>query len=426
MRSVRAEYGRTDRIVIVGGGPAGWAAAGELRRLGFPGELTVISGEPEGPYDRTACSKGLLNGHQKPRDLRLDLNSCPDVHWRLGVHAVGLDPIARRILLDTGEAVAFDGLVIASGTSPSYPKGWPQDEPGLHLLHSIPDSWAFRRDLHRARRVAIVGGGLTGCEVACTTVALAREAVIINSQPYLMPRAVGDQVGALITAAHQASGIETRLGRRVAGAGRYGNQWRLVLDDGDQVFADVVVVTAGEHPDVAWLAGSGIDTSDGVLCDETLRVVGADGIVAAGALARWPNLRYGTKPARVGQWITALETGQASARTLLYGRDAVGPVTLLPRFWSDQRGLRIQVAGQLSRNAEVWLTELRPDRLDTARSGVVASYAEGGRLTGIVSVNAPRAFTVATRTLLANPLPVQPAEAVAPDWTGERRLRAVR
>src|SRR5512142_1654737 len=121
MRTLRLGYGRTDRIVVAGGGAAGWAAAAELRRLNFPGEVVVLSGEPEGPYDRTGCSKGLLNGHQKPRDLRLKLDAHVEVRWRLGVHAVGLDLTARRVLLDTGEAVAFDGLVIATGTSPTLP-----------------------------------------------------------------------------------------------------------------------------------------------------------------------------------------------------------------------------------------------------------------------------------------------------------------
>jgi NAD(P)H-nitrite reductase large subunit len=450
VRVVESDYGRRERIVIVGGGPAGWAAANELRRAGFSGEVAVIADEQLGPYDRTACSKGLLNGHQLPRDIRLDRKGCPDVNWRIGQRAIGLDTAAGRVALSGGESYAYDGLIIATGSRPTLPKWWPSEPaPGLHPLHDVADAMTLRNALGSARRVAVVGGGLTGCEVACGVVKMARQAVVINSQAYLMPRSLGEPIGALVTAAHHAAGIETRLGRRVAEAGRFRDAWRLVLDDGDVVTADMVVLTAGERPDVDWLEGAGLDVSDGVRCDAALRVVGADGVVAAGALVRWPNLRYGRELSRVGQWIAALEQGQAAARTLLSGPDAA-PATLLPRFWSDQLGLRIQVCGRLDYPGEVGLTELRPGRRHTARAGVVASYSQRGRLTGVVAVNAPRAFTVASRMLAAEPVPTwfdhaavaepapawagQSASAGPPAWAGqpaaaeappERRLRAV-
>lgn len=425
----RSEYGPRDRILVVGGGAAGWAAAAELRRRGFAGDVTVVSAEPVRPYDRTACSKGLLDGRQRPQDTLLDLTGCPGVRWRTGVRAESLDPYARRVVLSTGEAVGYDGLVVATGTRAALPADWPLGRPGLHLLHDLSDAWSLRAALASARRVAVVGGGLTGCEVACAAVAMARRAVLVNSRPYLLPRSVGEQVGTLLTAAHRAAGIELRLGRSVAAAERRPLGWRLLLDDGDAVEADLVVVAAGEKPDLAWLAGTPADLTDGVLCDETLRVTGLDGVVAAGALARWPNLRYGRRPARVGQWISAVEQGQGAARTLLAGDREAPPVALLPRFWSDQNGLRIQVCGRLDRSAEVVLTELRPRRRDTARAGVVASYVERGRVAGVVAVNAPRAFAVACRMLLAEPLPAPvrppvlapvPAPVLLPTGTGPR------
>jgi len=397
-------FGPRDRIVVVGTGAAGWSAAGELRRLGFAGEVVAIGAEPAGPYDRTACSKGLLNGHQRPKDTVLDLRGHPGVWWRTGTRVLDTDPYARRLLLDTGETLAYDGLVVASGTKPTLPGGW-EPGPGLHLLHDLADAKTLRTALAGARSVAVVGGGLTGCEVACAVTAMARSAVLVNSQRYLMPRSVGEPIGALITAAHLGAGLDLRLGRKVSDAERRRAGWRLLLDSGETVTADLVVVTAGERPDVDWLARTPADTSDGVLCDASLRVVGLDGAVAAGSLARWPDPRHGTDaPRRVGQWIMAVEQGRAAARTLLTG-DYAPPVSLLPRFWSDQNGLRIEVCGRLSDQADVHLTQLRPRRRDTARAGVVADYVEDGRLAGVVAVNAPRAFTVACRTLLNEPIP---------------------
>jgi NADPH-dependent 2,4-dienoyl-CoA reductase/sulfur reductase-like enzyme len=432
VRPSRTDYGPRQRVVVVGAGPAGWAAATELRRLGFTGDVLVFGAEPLGPYDRTACSKGLLSGQLVERDVRLDLTAGPDVRWQPGERAVGLDVVAQRVDLDGGQSCAYDGLIIATGSRPTLPAWWPADcpaepAPGLHPLHDLGDALAVRRDLFAARRVAVVGGGLTGCEVACAVLAMARRAVLVNPGPHLMARALGEPVGALVTAAHRAAGMDLRLGRTVVAADRFGGTWRLLLDDGEVLQADVVVLTAGERPDIGWLADAGLDTSDGVLCDEALRVVGPrgtalDGVVAAGAVARWPNLRYGGEPARLGQWISALEQGQAAARTLLAGADAP-PVTPLPRFWSDQFALRIQVCGRLDRAAEVGLTELRPGRRDVARAGVIASYSTRGRLTGVVAVNAPRAFGVASRMLAAEPVPGwfdQPAA------TPVRLLHAVR
>ena len=386
-----------DRVVVVGTGPAGMAAADELRRLGFTGDLTVLG--DEAPYDRPACSKGVLSGHQNLRDVRLPAPEAP-MDLRLGRRAVGLDTRDRVVFTDDGAEHEYDGLVIATGAAPVVPDGWPIGEPGLHTLHTLDDAWAIRRELYHADRVAIVGGGLTGCEAACAVRGLAREAVIIDSKPALMYRALGETVGALVTQAHHASGIETRLGRRVAEVERRRNRWRLTLDDGEYISADLVLVTAGERPDTEWLSGSGLDLRDGVRCDENLRAYGAEGVVAAGVVARWPNLRFATNSVRCGQWIAAMEQGRAAAGSLLAGDRPVPPVTLLPRFWSQQADLRIQACGVIGPHADVALTRLRPARRDAARSGLLATFYHEGGMTGLVAVNAPHAFTSTTRALL--------------------------
>ena len=393
----RTEFDWRDRVVVVGAGAAGLAAADELRRLGFSGDVTVLGDET--PYDRPACSKGVLSGHQKLSDVRLPALEAP-IDLRLGLRAARLDLRDRSVITEDGQVFGYDGLVIATGAAPVVPDGWPVGEPGLHTLHTLQDAWAIRQELYSAERVAIIGGGLTGCEAACAVRDLARDALIIDSKPCLMHRALGETVGALVTRAHQRAGIRTRLGRRVAEVERRRNRWRLTLDDGEYVVADLVLLTTGERPDTGWLHGNGLDLADGVLCDANLRVVGAPGVVAAGVVARWPNLRFADEPVRCGQWIAAMEQGRAAAGALLAGDRSVPPFTLLPRFWSQQGDLRIQACGAIDAQADVALTRLRPHRRDAARSGLVATFYRDGEMTGLVAVNAPHAFTVTTRALL--------------------------
>jgi NADPH-dependent 2,4-dienoyl-CoA reductase/sulfur reductase-like enzyme len=171
------------RVVVVGAGRAGVAAVEELRRLGYGGELVVLHDEAAPPYDRPACAKGLLTGHKRPVDALLRVHGADAVHWCFGRRAVALDAGERVVHTDTGERFGYDGLVLATGAAPVPPPGWPVHEPGLHVLYRLADAWRLRHELRDARRVAIVGAGLTGCEVAHAVRSLARQCVLIDPRP---------------------------------------------------------------------------------------------------------------------------------------------------------------------------------------------------------------------------------------------------
>jgi NADPH-dependent 2,4-dienoyl-CoA reductase/sulfur reductase-like enzyme len=281
------------------------------------------------------------------------------------------------------------------------PDGWRPGAPGLHTVHSLADVGHLGRDLRRADRVVVIGAGLTGCEVAYAVRSLLRECVLVDGQHQVLTRAIGARAGWLVTQELLRDGISMRLGRRVTGITNGLGRWRVQLDDGEDIDTDVVVATLGERPDTTWLAGSGLDITDGVLCDPALRVVGAEGVVAAGSVASWPNLRYGDRPVRYGQWISALEQGRAAARSLL---DPNPPaVVLVPRFWSELGELRIQVGGERPDHADEHIAMVRPGRLDAARAGVLVSYTIRGRTVGVVAINASPAFAKAMRELAAAP-----------------------
>jgi NADPH-dependent 2,4-dienoyl-CoA reductase/sulfur reductase-like enzyme len=415
------------RILVVGAGRAGVAALEEIRRKGYQGELAVLHNELHPPYDRPGCAKGMLTGHARPQDLKMPIADGLDVDWHLGRRAVHLDTEARTVMTDTDEAFEFDGLVVTSGAHPVAPPALPLGEPGIHLLYGLDDAWGLRADLHKARKVAVVGAGLTGSEVAYAVRTLARECVLIDSKNP-MTRPLGEHAAMLIAPEMRRAGVDLRVGRRLQEVHRARRGWTLVLDNGDEVNADIIVASTGERPDVEWLSDSGFDTKDGVLCDESLRVLGedgtpVDGIVAAGTVARWPNLQYSPDPMRIGQWIAAYEQGRAAAGTLLAGRAQVSPVTHQPRFWSDQFGLRIQVCGVLPTDAQVSLTEMRLGRKDIARAGVLLGYQQDDRMVGLVGVNAPHAFTSMAKAMIASRGAVAaPAERSS---AGRRLLAAV-
>jgi NAD(P)H-nitrite reductase large subunit len=416
------KYRRNHRILVVGAGRAGVSALEEIRRQGFEGELAILHDEVHPPYDRPGCAKGLLTGHSRPRDLRLPIADGLDADWHLGRRAVFLDTAAQTVITNTDEAFEYDGLVIASGARPVAPKGLPLGEPGIHLMYGLDDAWALRASLHRAARVAVIGAGLTGSEVAWAVRSMARDCVLIDSKDP-MTRPLGEHAARMIAPEIRRAGVELRTGRRVCEVYRARRGWALLLDDGEELFADVIVASTGECPDTEWLAETEFDISDGVLCDQSLRVVGAEDVVAAGTVARWPNLQYSNEPGRVGQWIAAMEQGRAAAQTLLAGRAHVEPMTHQPRFWSDQFGLRIQVCGQLPVEADVSVSEMRPGRRDVARAGVLFGYQIDQRMVGLVGVNAPHAFTSMARSMIATRgAVVAPIEQVT---RGRRFLAAV-
>jgi NADPH-dependent 2,4-dienoyl-CoA reductase/sulfur reductase-like enzyme len=424
------KYKRNDRILVVGAGRAGVSALEEIRRQGFQGELAILHNEVHPPYDRPGCAKGMLTGHARPQDIKMPIADGLDVDWHLGRRAVFLDTDAHTVVTDTDEAFEYDGLVIASGARAVAPKAIPLGEPGIHLIYGLDDAWGLRADLHRARRVAVIGAGLTGSEVAYAVRTMAREAVLIDSKDP-MTRPIGSHAARMVVPEMRRAGVDLRVGRRVNAVERGRRGWILILDNGDEVEADVIVASTGERPETEWLAGAPeLDISDGVLCDESLRVLdtngaAVEGMVAAGTVARWPNLQYSTKPARVGQWIAALDTGRAAARTLLAGRAHLAPVTHMPRFWSDQFGLRIMVCGQLPDEAEVSLTEMRRGRRDVARAGVLLGYQVDNRLVGLVALNAPHAFTSMARAMIATRGAIAAATPVQQVVSNDRLLAAV-
>jgi 3-phenylpropionate/trans-cinnamate dioxygenase ferredoxin reductase subunit len=332
-------------IVVVGGSLAGLRAAETLRREGFDGRLVVIGREKHLPYDRPPLSKEVLAGRRAPETISLRKPGAWEelsLDWRLGRRALGLDLARRTVRLEGGEDLGFDGLVIATGATPRTLPGV-AELAGIHVLRTLDDCLSLRAELERGPRVAVVGAGFIGAEVAATCRERGLEVTLLEALAAPLIRGIGPELGALVAQVHRDHGVDLRCGVGVAGFAGTSRVEGVRLTDGSFVPAEVVVVGVGVVPETGWLEGSGLSLADGVLCDATC-ATRAEGVVAAGDVARWAHPGF-EKPIRLEHWTNAVEQGVAAAERLLTGAEGAKPFAPIPYVWSDQYDLKIQIAG---------------------------------------------------------------------------------
>ena len=404
------------RIVVVGASLAGARAVHSLRAAGHDGPLTLIGAEPHLPYDRPPLSKEFLTGDKDLGSLALDPDGAYDdldVEVVLGTAAVGLDLHARTVAVapvpSSGEpatgsdTVPFDGLVIATGASARPLPGAGGHSGGLagvHTLRTLDDAAAIRDSLAAGARVAVVGGGFIGSEVAASARARGCEVTVIEAASAPLVRGLGAEMGARVGALHQRNSVELRLGAGVEGVLGADRAEAVAMADGSRVDADLVVVGIGVVPNTTWLEGSGLHIDNGIVCDATL-CAGPPGVYAVGDVVRAPNAWLGpiqgSEPVRVEHWTAAVEHGMAVGPNLL-APDEAQPYDSVPFVWSDQYDARIQIAGHPDADDHAEVLVGSPDD-----GSFLAGYRRDGRLSAVMSLNAIRPFVRFRRLLTAHP-----------------------
>jgi 3-phenylpropionate/trans-cinnamate dioxygenase ferredoxin reductase subunit len=380
-------------IIVVGASLAGWRAVETLRTEGFTGSITLIGEERHLPYDRPPLSKQILAGTWPAEKAVLadrKRSSQLGVQEVLGHRATGLDAAARRVTLDDGRELTADGIIVATGASPRRLPGTESltQADGLFTLRTLDDALALRGAL-TAREgigVIVIGAGFIGAEVASTCLGLGCSVTVLEAMEIPLSNVLGPMVGAHCGSLHAAKGADLRTGIGVAGVRRHSEGSGLVVElaDGVLLEADVVVVGIGVVPVVDWLADSGLTVSNGVECGASL--FAADGVVAAGDVARWTWRHDGNEEQiRIEHWQLAAEMGVAAARSLLAGPSAAAPFTPIPYFWSDQYGIRFQVLGNPGGTDEAVLVD------GSFEEGkFVVLYGRAGRLRAIMAIGKPR------------------------------------
>jgi 3-phenylpropionate/trans-cinnamate dioxygenase ferredoxin reductase subunit len=329
-------------IVIVGAGEAGARACVTLRAKGYAGPLTLIGDEPHAPYERPPLSKTVMVAKDAPTIPAIgdaaEL-SVLDIQHIAGVAAISIDRGGRQVALADGRAIGYEKLLLTTGAR-ARRLSIAGAESAVYL-RNFADALALRVQLHPGSRIAIVGGGFIGLELASSASALGCEVILIEVAPRILMRGAPSVIADLVAARHRAAGVEIVTSATIARIDRSRDRHTLVLADGRNIDADCLIAGIGAIPEVALAAAAGLWTDNGVAVDGQLRSSDPH-IYAAGDCASFPHPLYGGRRIRLEAWRNAFDQGAFVAGSILGASEEYQAV---PWFWSDQHDLTLQIAG---------------------------------------------------------------------------------
>ncbi|GHO78638.1 pyridine nucleotide-disulfide oxidoreductase [Ktedonobacter sp. SOSP1-85] len=391
MTQVEESFKKNGHIVIVGASLAGLRAAETLRKEGFIGKLTMIGDEPYEPYDRPPLSKQVLSGWIPADHTTLPrLQPLDDVEWRLGVAATGLDIANKQVQLANGETVAFDRLLIATGTrARPWFKANEAALKGVAVLRTRDDAQYLRQLLgQKPRRVLIIGAGFTGSEIASVCMDLGLSVTVAERGESPLFGALGGEIGSVAAQLQRQRGVDLRCNTMVSSleGDASGRLREAHFSDGSSLDVDVAIVALGAVRNTEWLQDSGLAVGKmGVTCDAGCRAFNINGIVTddifvAGDVARFPHPWYGYQLVALEHWGNAVAQAEVAAHNMLSSQAECRPYLTIPAFWSLQFGVNIKCVGLPSFADEVVIMQGSVEKRQ-----FVAVYGYQGRAVAAVS-----------------------------------------
>jgi 3-phenylpropionate/trans-cinnamate dioxygenase ferredoxin reductase component len=329
------------RVVIVGANLTGGTAAAALREEGFDGEVILVGEEPHPPYERPPLSKEYLRGEQPFEGALVRPDGWFEeqaIETRFGIRAERVDPRERVVVLQGGERVPYDALLLATGGRPRTLPGPPRHR--VLYLRTIEDANRIRSHLEPGSRLVIVGAGFIGAEVAASARMLGVEVTVLERHEAPLVRAIGPEIGRMYAEIHRDQGVDLRTGEGVEAVQETPDGVVVRTTRGALIEGDAVVVGVGIQPNVELAAAAGLEVDDGIVVDEYCRT-SVGGIFAAGDVANHHHPVFGRR-IRVEHYDNALKQGTAAARNML-GRHEVFDDPHW--FWSDQYEYNLQYAG---------------------------------------------------------------------------------
>ena len=393
-------------VVVVGTGQAGFQVAASLRDLHFDGRIVLIGDEIHHPYQRPPLSKAYLDGKTDEVGLQIRPErffADKQIDIRVGQRVTAIDRDQRRVSLETGEPLSYDHLVLATGARNRTLPGGGTGLDGVVQLRTLVDAGQLRARLAHAKRAVVLGAGFIGLEFAAVAAKRGLEVTVVEMAPRPMARALSPAMSRFFAQAHEAMGVTFVFGAVVESlAGAEGRVTGVVLADGREIPADLVLVGIGVVPNTELAAEAGLAVANGIVVDDRLTTSDA-AISAIGDCAMHPS-RFGAGvPLRIESVQNAVDQGRCVAKRIMGQSE---PYASVPWFWSDQGPLKLQIAGIASPED---VTVLRGD--PDASQFSVFCFA-GSSLRAVESVNRP-ADHMSARRLLAlgrNPTPEQAAD----------------
>ncbi|MFZ5915161.1 MAG: NAD(P)/FAD-dependent oxidoreductase [Pseudomonadota bacterium] len=389
----------TETYIIIGAGHAAGQVARSLRSpaCGFTGRLILIGEEPYIPYQRPPLSKDFLKG-----EIGLDqvyfkpeaFYEKSDVELRLNCAVASIDRKAKQITLSDGGRLAYDKLILTTGTRARKLTAPGAELPGIFYLRTIADIEAIRPQIRPGVRMVIVGGGYIGLEVAAVMVKRGLDVTVLEAAPTLLARIMDPHVAAFFAAEHRKAGVKIETGAAVQGFSGNGRLENVLTADGRAFPADIAIVGVGVLPNVELAQAAGLACDNGIVVDEFCRTEDPY-IFAAGDCTNHPNRLLGRR-LRLESVHNALEQGRTAASAMC---GKLTEYAQIPWFWSDQYDLKLQIAGLSGGHDRVLV------RGSMEARKFAAFYLKGNVILAVDAVNSPQEY-MASRQLIANRTPV--------------------
>ncbi|MBB3659962.1 3-phenylpropionate/trans-cinnamate dioxygenase ferredoxin reductase subunit [Rhizobium sp. BK650] len=341
-------------FVIIGAGECGARAAFALREKGFDGKITLVGSEMHPPYERPPLSKAGLLGAIDPKFVAAqEAYAASNIRLLTGLTATGLDAAAHTVALSDGSRLSYDRLLLATGASArSFPNA-PSDSSHIRSLRTHHDAATLRAMLQPGKRLAVIGGGFIGLEVAATARRLGTDVVLIEGLERVLKRGVPEDIAHLIAERHRAEGVDLRCGVSIEALSEQDGKAVIRLSSDETIEADLALVGIGARPNVELAEAAGLAIDNGIAVDDRL-LSSAPDIFAAGDCCSFPLDIYDGRRVRLESWRNAQDQGTLAAANMLGADEAVSAV---PWFWSDQYDMVLQIAGL----ADGAITHLRRD-----------------------------------------------------------------
>lgn len=399
-----------ETCVIVGGGGAGAFAAEGLREGGFTGAVVMLTESEEEPYDRPNCSKDYLQGKAPDEWMPLrDPQFYRDygIEVRTGQRVVSLDPATKQIELASGETLTYDRALVCSGGKPNDLPVPGADLTGIHTLRSLHDSQQLRELGQQGKRIVIIGSSFIGLEGAMSLRKLGSDVTVVGMEAVPFRKVLGERIGRVVQGWHEKEGIRFCLGREVDRFEGDGSVSAVVLDNGERLPADAVLLGLGVKPNTDFLRGIALEKDGGVQTDAYLQV--ANGLYAAGDIVHYPT---SDGRQRIEHWKVAGQQGHVAGLNM--AAEAAEPYRSIPFFWTNQQGKRINYVGYAEKFDDI-IYEGDPEKGES----FLAFYVLDGQVKAAAGLKRDQDIIAVRELMQAGRMPLADAVRRGVVWTDE-------